>query len=119
MSEVSQSSSEAAHSASVSPTPSTGTPSRPVQRRADPRLAGDFAAQERALSPAAAAQRKGGPPKSARLGKPSMFYLLAFKDNVCVADNREQGVTAGSEPELQTTNMPAQAFLMGNLMVKA
>jgi hypothetical protein len=58
-------------------------------------------------------------PKPARLGKPSMFYLLAFKENVYVADNREHGVTAGNEPELQTTNMPAQAFLMGNLMVKA
>ncbi len=60
-----------------------------------------------------------GAPKPARLGKPSMFYLIAFPENVYDARNREHGVTAGDEPELQTTNMPAQAFLEGSMMVKA
>ncbi len=60
-----------------------------------------------------------GAAKPARLGKPSMFYLIAFPENVYDAGNREHGVTAGSEPELQTTNMPAQAFLEGTMMVKS
>ncbi len=60
-----------------------------------------------------------GQAKAARLGKPSMFYLIAFPENVYVAENREHGETAGDEPELQTTNMPAQAFLDGPVMVKS
>ena len=60
-----------------------------------------------------------GAAKPARLGKPSMFYLIAFPENVYVASNRDNGMTAGGEQELQTTNMPAQAFLDGPLMVKS
>jgi len=60
-----------------------------------------------------------GDAKPARLGKPSMFYTLAFPENIYVSQNRDYGLTSGDEPELQCTNMPAQAFLDGPLMVKS
>jgi len=77
-----------------------------------------LAAMGSAGAGAARGSTSGGA-KPARLGKPSMFYTLAFPENIYVSQNRDYGLTSGDEPELQCTNMPAQAFLDGPLMVKS
>ena len=60
-----------------------------------------------------------GAARPARVGKPSMFYLIAFPDNVYVAENRDHGLTAGNEPELQALDMPVAGFLGEHPMVKS
>ena len=58
------------------------------------------------LAPAEVTALNAPPAATARLGKPSMFYLIAFPDNGYFAENREHGVTGGGEPERQTSKCP-------------
>jgi hypothetical protein len=52
-----------------------------------------------------------------KIGKPSMFYLLMFPDNVYVASDRTRGTTGGGAPELQAANVPVTAFLGGGFQL--
>jgi hypothetical protein len=54
-----------------------------------------------------------------KIGKPSMFYLLMFAENVYDAKNRAHGTTAGGEPELQASQVPIASFLSGGYRVLA
>lgn len=47
-----------------------------------------------------------------------MFYLLMFAENIYDAKNREHGVTAGGEKELQALQVPITSFLGGDFEVK-